>query len=400
MDDREEQGMDTTYVGIMLVVFLVLAALAVDIGYLYVSEDDMHNAAELSALAGAQAIGQRIQAVAKTGSRKLDDIVNDQVQSSARAAAIDAVSGHHKAAALIEIANNNTNRLTTENDLTVGFWNISTHAYTPGGTPVNAIQVRTRRTVESESVGLGTVGSFLSKISGPQKFNYTPEAIASFPARADASFSICVDACDTGCTYPNVCTIPERKMIRDPWDARKDPPATNRYAYTSLSYPPGETTRLSDLICMEIPPQEVCGKEIFTIRDRDDNPLRDMESMMYNPNVDKSNKDYDKPTGALQGWWVIAPVTACPSAQKENAFERHTVTKYALIRISRICVNGTTGCKQNGTSFDAPASICGKDTGLFIDRISCINCGSQDMLQFPGLHPVIVKSLSSGNLPD
>jgi Flp pilus assembly protein TadG len=391
MDDREEQGMDTTYVGIMLVIFLVIAALAIDIGYLYVSEDDLQNAAEISALAGAQAIGQRIQAAAKTGSGNLDDIVSDQVQPSARAAAIDTVSGNHKAAALIDVANNNSNSLTTQNDLTVGFWNISTHTYTPGGTPVNAIQVRTRRTAESESVGLGSLGSFLAKISGPQKFNYTPDAIAAIPARADANFSICVDACDTGCTYPNVCTIRERKMIRDPWDAGKDLPATNRYAYTSLSYPPGDTTKLSDLICMEMSPREVCGKEIFTILDRDDNALRDMESMMYNPNVDKANKDYDKATGALQGWWVIAPVTDCPPARQENVFERHTVTRYALIRISRICVPGTTGCAQNNTAFDAPAAQCGGDTGLYIDRISCLGCASPAMLQFPGLHPVLVK---------
>ena len=135
---------------------------------------------------------------------------------------------------MIEIANNNTNRLTTENDLTVGFWNVSTHTYTPGGTPVNAMQVRTRRTAESETVGLGSVGSILANISGIQKFNYTPEAIAAFPARANANFAVCVDACDSSCTYPNVCTIPERKMIRDAWDAGKDPPAKDRYAYTTL----------------------------------------------------------------------------------------------------------------------------------------------------------------------
>jgi hypothetical protein len=391
MDDNEEQGMDTTYLGIMLVVFLVLAALAIDIGYMYVGEDDLQNAAEISALAGAQVIGQRIHTAARTGSGKLDDIINDQVQTSARTAAIDTVSGRHKAASLIEIDNNNTNRLTTENDLTVGFWNFSTNAYTPGGTPVNAFQVRTRRTAESESVGLGAMGSILAKISGPQKFNYTPEAIAAFPARADTNIAVCVDACNPGCTYPNICTIPERKMSRESWDAGKNPPAVNRYAYTSLTYPPGDTTRLSDLICMEISPQEVCGKEIYTIRDRDDNALRDMESMMYNPNVDKANKDYDKATGALLGWWVIAPVTDCPPAKQEKVFERHLVTKYTLIRISRICVPGATGCAQNNTAFDAPAAQCGGDNGLYIDRISCLGCGSRAMLQLPGLHPVLVK---------
>ena len=52
--------------GIMLVVFLVIAALAIDIGYMYVSEEDLQNAAETSALAGAQAIKQRIQLQTQT----------------------------------------------------------------------------------------------------------------------------------------------------------------------------------------------------------------------------------------------------------------------------------------------------------------------------------------------
>ncbi|HTP67195.1 MAG TPA: pilus assembly protein TadG-related protein [Geobacteraceae bacterium] len=390
MDDREEQGMDTTYVGIMLVVFLVIAALAVDIGYLYVSEDDLQNAAETSALAGAQALKQRILAQMKSDPDRLKDISSDQVQASARNAAIDTVSGQHRAAALIEIANNNTNRLTTGNDVTVGFWNVSTHTYLPGGIPVNAIQVRTRRTAESESVGLGSLGSILAIISGPQKFNYTPEAIAAFPAQAGANFAVCVDACDGGCAYPNVCAIPERKMTRDAWDARKDPPASNRYAYTSLLYPPAGTLQLSDQVCMDLPPQAVCGKQIFTIRDADDTTLRDMASMMYNPNVDKPNKEYDN-AGKVAGWWVIAPVTDCPPARQENVFEQHTVIKYALVRISRICVEGASGCQQNGTSFKAPSSACGSNGGLYIDHISCISCGSRSMPEFPGLRPVLVK---------
>jgi len=390
-EENEERGMDTTYIGIMLVVFLVVAALAIDIGYMYVSEDDLQNAAEVSALAGAQAIRQRIQTVAATDPVHLSEVLGDQVQAFARTAAIDTVSGHHKAAALIEVANNNTNRLTTENDLTVGFWNVGTHTFTPGGSPVNAMQVRTRRTAESESVGLGSLGSILAKISGPQKFNYTPEAIAAFPARADANFAVCVDACGSECTYPAICTIPERKMSRDPWDAAKDPPAADRYAYTSLSYPPSGATKLSDLICMEMPAQEVCGKEIFTARDTDDSALRDLASMMYNPNADKANKEFDKATGAVTGWWVIAPVTDCPPARQENVFERHTVTRYALIRISRICVTGPTGCKQNDTAFGAPAAACSGASGLYIDRISCIGCGSGKMTEFPGLHPVLVR---------
>ncbi|GFE58010.1 pilus assembly protein TadG-related protein [Geobacter sp. AOG1] len=387
-DDDEETGMDTTYVGIMTVVFLVVAALAVDIGYMYVSEEDLKGAAETSALAGAQAIKQRIQTQIQTDQSKLKDVLSDEEQSTAKGVAVEAVTGKHKAVALIDALNGNTNKLTADNDVTVGFWNMSTHTYTPGGTPVNAMQVRTRRTAESETIGMGALGNFIAKISGDQNFNYTPDAIAAFPARASANIALCVDACDRGCTYPNVCSIPERKMTHEPLNGGS---AANRYAYTSLKYQPTGATTLSDLICMEMPPQEVCGKQIFTIQSSSNDALRDIESMMYNPNADKTNKEYDKATGKLRGWWVIAPVTGCSPAQRGDEAERQTVTRYALVRISRICVEGATGCKQNNTAFDAPASVCGGDNGLYIDRIACLDCGSQAMLQFPGLHPVLVK---------
>ena len=388
-DQEEESGMDTTYIGIMLAVFLVIAALAIDIGYLYVSDEDLQTAAETSSLAGAKALKERILNQVKTDASGLQGVLSDQVQASARTAAIDAVSGLHTSVALIEIAHKNGNRLTDENNMTVGFWNISTHKYTPGGTPVNAMQVRTRRTAENEAVGLGAMGNLLAKMSGVQKFNYTPEATSAIPPRANANIAICVDACESSCRYPDICSIPERKMVSDPWDPRKDPPAKNHYAYTTLLHQPTAAINFSNLICLDLPPQEACGKQIFTILDPDNNALRDIESMMYNPNIDSPNKEYDK-SGNLVGWWVIAPVTDCPSARQGKVFEQHAVTKYALIRISRICVSGASGCQQTGTSFKAPPALCSGGNGLYIDRISCVNCGVQALQQFPGLRPVLV----------
>lgn len=379
--------MDTTYINTLLVVFLVAAALAIDVGYMYVSEEDLQHAAETSALAGTQTLQKRIQTQVEADPAKLGEILEDTVQTAARAAAIETASGNHTAVALMEIANNNSNNLTTLNDITVGFWNVSTNTYTPGQTPVNAMQVRTRRTAESESVGLGSVGSFIAKISGVQKFNYTPEAITALPPRANANIAICTDACDAGCKYPTICPIPEREMGRDA-GAGSD---ADRYAYTTLLYHVTSSMKFSDLICMELPPQEVCGKQISTISDSDDSGLRDIESMMYNPNVDRSNKEFDKATGAVTGWWVIAPVTDCPPSRHDDVFEHHTVSKYALIRIRKICVDGPSGCQQNGTSFKSPAAFCSGAKGLYIDRLSYVDCGSKELLQFPGLHPVLVK---------
>jgi len=375
----------------MLVVFLVLASLAISIGYLYVDEEDMRNMAELSALAGSQGIKNRMLAQLRTDPGKLESVTSDTVQAAARGTAVDQALGKHKESALMHALNDNTNRLTTSNDVTVGFWNISTKTYSPGATPVNAMQVRTRRTAESDTVGIGRIGNILGIISGVQKFDYTPDAVAALPARANASFALCTEACDSRCSYPNVCPVPERKMASDPWSREPGSPAVDRFASAYLVYQLNTSVNLSNLICMGTPSQEICNREILTSLDPKDSSLADMESMMYNPNVDASNKEYDKDSGKLLGWWVIAPVTDCPKVRQEAVFEKHRVTRYALVRISRICAPGATGCQQNNTSFDAPASTCGSDKGLYIDRISCVSCNSKALLNFPGLHPVLVK---------
>ena len=97
-------------------------------------------------------------------------------------------------------------------------------------------------------------------------------------------------------------------------------------------------------------------------------------------------------SGFRSGSQIIAPVADCSKSRPEAPFERRLVKKYALVRISRICAPGPTGCQQNNTSFDAPASVCGSDQGLFIDRISCVNCNGKELLTFPGLNPVLVNN--------
>lgn len=383
--------MDTTYVNTMIVVFLVVAALALSIGYLYVDEDDMRNVAEVAALAGTRQIRKDLLSQLQTAPGKLGSVAGDTVQAAARRVAAEEALGKHKEAALTHAFNDNSNRLTTANDMTVGFWNSSSHTYTPGATPVNAMQVRIRRTAESENAGIGRIGNILGIISGVQKFDYTPDAIAALPARANAGFALCTEACDRQCAFPAVCSLPVRRLVSEPAGASGSAAIAAGPAATYHMYQLNAAVNVSDLICLGMPSQEVCNREILTSLDSGGVALRDMESMMYNPTFDTGNKEYDPVSGTLLGWWVIAPVTDCAVPHQPEVLERRTVTRYALVRISRICSPGATGCQQNNTSFDAPAAVCGNDKGLYIDRISCVGCSGKALSSFPGLHPVLVQ---------
>jgi Flp pilus assembly protein TadG len=383
--------MDTTYVTIMLIVFLVLTGLAVDIGYMYVSEEDLQSAAESAALAGTQAIKQRILFQAQNDPKKIAAAFNDTVQAQARSAAVEVVSGKHRAAALVGLSSDNGNALTGDNDLTVGFWNVSSQSYTPGGTPANAMQVRTRRTAESSSVGMGALGNFMARITGTEHFDFTPVAIAAIPARTRANIAICSSDCDPACSYPEVCAVKERRMRRAAWDPFLEPAPNDRYLYTSLLHPVTLTNTMSDLICGAGQGEAVCGKPIYTSAAASDDILGDIRAMMYNPKFDSSNKEYDK-SGRLLGWWVIVPATDCVRIVPGNGFEPRAVTKYSLVRISRICGSGPPGCQQSGLPQDAPAAACGPgDGGLYLDRISCVGCADKAMALLPGLQPVLVK---------
>jgi hypothetical protein len=392
MEEQEEKGIDTTYIGIMVVVFLAVVALMVDIGYLYVTDEDLKSAAETASLEGAKVIKQRFLTQIRTEPVKLGEVVTDTVQTQARTAAIEAASGKHHAVAVIAVANKNGTTLADGNDISVGYWDMDSRTYNPGGTPVNAMQVRTRRTAEHETVGLGNLGVILSKMSGSQTVDYTPDAVAAFPPMATAKFALCTDSSAPPCRYPNICTFPARRLSGDSPNSRTGGTAREHYVLTSMLHPPTGATSFSDLTCSDLPPQQVCGSEIYTASAQDSRGLRDLESMMYNPNIDPSNKEFGD-GGKATGWWVIAPVADCtPMTREAGTIEKHAVTRYALVRIVSICVNGPAGCQQTGTSFKAPAGTCGGEgEGIFIDQLSFVECGSSELRTFPGLRPVLVK---------
>ncbi|HJV66673.1 MAG TPA: Tad domain-containing protein [Geomonas sp.] len=382
--------MDTTYVSIMLVVFLVITGLAIDIGYMYVSEEDLQGTAETAALTGAEAIKQRILYQVQHDPKKIQQARTDLVQTAARNAAVEVVSGKHTAVALMDLANNNGNALTEDNDITVGFWDVTSRTYQPGGTPVNAIQVRTKRTAESASVGLGSLGSFLARITGTDSFGSTPVAIAAIPLGTRANIAVCSEvAVNDSCTYPDVCSVREEKLT--PAGTGGNGSQTGgHYLYTSLLHPPTLTNTMSEMVCQEVPQQQVCSGAIYTSPGTGNAILRDIKAMMYDPKVDSGNKEYDK-SGRVLGWWVVVPVTDCSSAKPGETFEPRTVTKYATVRISRICASGRPGCGHEGTVTSSPAVACAAgDEGLYIDRISSVSCSSTSLKEFPSLHAVLV----------
>ncbi len=114
---RSESGVSAIFVGLLLTVIFGFAALAVDVGQIYMVRAELQTAADAAATAGARGLPLEI---------------------AAEAIALDYANNENS------FGNGN---ITDAADISVGYWDSSTRTYTENGLPFNAVQVITNRSV-------------------------------------------------------------------------------------------------------------------------------------------------------------------------------------------------------------------------------------------------------------
>ena len=327
---------------------------------MYVAKGKLQSAADAGALAGASQLRSSGIGAANP---------NDLIQTAARNEAIKFanVSGNMAAGKTVVIANNNTNTLTDDNDIAVGNWNGT--AFRPYSTPVNAIEVRTRRT--SGSPG-GQVDVFLGRVlralpgGGADwgKMSAAAVAIASLPVRANNYISICQASCTGVSSDPSNPTVisPPREYVRDP-----NAPGINSFAWTSLLNSVSSASGISPLICSDQPNQDVCGKKIWTTQGTVSDLFKDMEGTFNDPNYDKENKEFSG--GNVSAWWIIVPVTVLSQCNPGNQPTPSDIWGYALVRVISVCdTGGGNACRPYSSH------PCTYPHEIVIDRIACVDC--------------------------
>ena len=141
------RGLLLVWIAILGLVIIGLAGLALDTGYVFVTGHQLQNAADAAALAGAARVKFNTTA-AKT------DAVNTAATNKAAGANV---------------------QLDSTNDILVGSFNRTTHTFTAGGSPTNAVWVQARRT--SGSPG-GPVSLFFGPMFGITTSNVSRTATA------------------------------------------------------------------------------------------------------------------------------------------------------------------------------------------------------------------------------
>lgn len=369
---RNRKGSVLVLVALLMLVLCSFLALTVDLGYMFVAKGQLQNAADAAALAGATALKT-------TGSGPADP--NDLVQLPARNLARNYAPNNKAAGDPVEIASDNSNTLSSNNDITVGHWDGT--SYIAGAKPVNAIQARARRTADSPG---SEVELFISRVIGINTMGASAEAVASLTVKANNYISFCAQACG-GNIYPVFGN--DEIIVDSSNDGTNTGDYSKKFAWSTLLTNPTSNSSLVDIICGGAVDQEVCGEKIYTTMGTDQDSLKSLESVFYNPAIDAGNKVMDEATGTVKGWWALVPVTKdCPPGLQGSWNDPKLVDRYAYIRIKAVCAAGGGNACGN---FTAPKNACSSypNNVIVIDRMSCVGCA--DIYSMIGLKASLVR---------
>ena len=147
-----ERGAVTIIVAVMLTVFMAVTALAVDIGYVMVTRNQLQNVADASALASARKLGS-IYDGTSTGTPMP---YSEQLTYVADAAAL--ISTAQQVA--MENSAGGKNIYMDPSDVIIGTWDATTKTLTPTLTSPDAVQVTARR----DSGANGPINTFFARI--------------------------------------------------------------------------------------------------------------------------------------------------------------------------------------------------------------------------------------------
>jgi Flp pilus assembly protein TadG len=160
---RSEKGVTLVYVAILLVVFLGMTALAVDIGYLMVSRNELQNAADASALAATRKLGSIYEPMSYTAQQSYVCDPN-AIIPVAQATAASNMAAMQSVTVLSA-------------DVVIGTWDPTTKVLTQTLNQPDAVRVTTRRD-NTPGVG-GRVGTFFARIFDQNEVDVSATATAA-----------------------------------------------------------------------------------------------------------------------------------------------------------------------------------------------------------------------------
>ncbi len=163
---NNNRGATAVIVAICLIMLVGFAALAVDVGYLYATRNELQNVADAGALAGAGFLGAQYADLT---------YLEQQAYTFARTAVVGTVNevSHKNRAAGVDITINDA-------DITIGIWDEDATTVTPTLTAPDAVRVIARRDSSANSA----ITSFFARIFGVATMDVSAVATAALTGPA------------------------------------------------------------------------------------------------------------------------------------------------------------------------------------------------------------------------
>jgi len=177
-----QKGVVAVTVALVMVVMLAMTALALDVGHALVARNQLQNAGDAAALAGARALGVIYEGMGG-GSLTGYTLTAGQV---ANIVSVASAAGADNQAAGVTVTVN-------AGDIAIGNWTSATRTFTPTTVLPRAVRVITRR----DGAANGPISTFLANVIGVTSVNVTAVATAQLnpvsvmgPGDIDAPFGI------------------------------------------------------------------------------------------------------------------------------------------------------------------------------------------------------------------
>jgi Flp pilus assembly protein TadG len=312
---NNQRGVTLVLVAICIFMIIAFTALAVDIGHLVVTKNELQNAADAGALAGARYLYNDDGTLVNTGCNDIamtaaEANKSDNIVDAIDVAANDVQRGHWSF----------TTRTFTPNDATapVELWDVSTQALDTDTDFINAVRVTAWRR-KGMTPGSDDIDPWFAKIFGYQSFVQSATAVAYIgfagslgPTDADQPIAICMQSLKENEGDPYQCNI--GRMLNS---GSND--ATNNTAGWTNFTQPCDTASASDmaaLVCADGNPGMLnYGEGIGSTGGVQDNVLRDLAQCW------RQQADTNEDGQPDKFWPLMLPVVDCPGNNVSNCAE-------------------------------------------------------------------------------
>ena len=309
-----QSGATMIFVAICIFVLMAFTALAVDLGHLFVAHNELQNAADAGALAGARFLytnnGQTInvdanQVAYDAATANISESTSVEVNEPLTNYD-DVQRGHWS----FGLGNLEGGFYQSDNTTPVNLYNVTTQQLDEDPNHINAVKVITRRE-QSE------IASFFARIFGYAGFQQSAEAVAYIgfagtllPTEADQPIAICKQSItDSNGTYSG-CNI--GRML----NSGSNDATHNTAGWTNFSQPcdTANASEMRDLICAGGNPNPVTyGEGIGATGGVQDNIFRDLRDCWIAS--DSSPAADGLPN---EPWPLTLPVVDCPANNVSN----------------------------------------------------------------------------------